>query len=102
MFGPFLGKLLVLPTIRFEGKMQLPISSRSPFSRFNMLPFGGRSTIVKLSSGDLWVLASTPLDNETKTKIGELGGQVKYIVGVDAEHTLYLRKSSKASLFFFC
>ena len=34
---------------------------------------GGRSTAVKLSAGEVWVLASTPLDSETKTKLDELG-----------------------------
>ena len=45
----------------------------SPFSRFNLFPVGGRSTAIKLSNGDVWVLASTPLDEPTKTKLGELG-----------------------------
>ncbi|KAI0654936.1 hypothetical protein C8Q70DRAFT_1058112 [Cubamyces menziesii] len=54
-----------------------------PFSRFNLLPVGGRSTAVKLSNGDVWVLASTPLDEATKAKLGELG-PVKWIVGADA------------------
>ena len=34
-----------------------------------MIPFGGRSTAIKLSSGDVWVLASTPLSEETKATI---------------------------------
>ena len=45
----------------------------SPFSRFGILPFGGRSTAIKLSSGDVWVLASTPLTLDTKAKLNELG-----------------------------
>ena len=45
----------------------------SPFTRFGILPLGGRSTAIKLSSGDVWVLASTPLDEPTKTKLDELG-----------------------------
>ena len=45
----------------------------SPFSRFGILPVGGRSTAIKLSSGDVWVLASTPLTLETKAKLNELG-----------------------------
>jgi hypothetical protein len=34
---------------------------------------GGRSTAVKLKSGGVWILASTPLSTETKAKLDELG-----------------------------
>ena len=64
----------------------------SPFYRFNVFPVGGRSTVIKLSNGDLWVAASTPLDADTKSKLEDLGGKVKYIIGLDAVHNLYLRK----------
>ncbi|KIP02423.1 hypothetical protein PHLGIDRAFT_130737 [Phlebiopsis gigantea 11061_1 CR5-6] len=60
-----------------------------PFARFGIIPIGGRSTAIKLSSGDVWVLASTPLNDVTKAKIDELG-PVKYIVGGDAVHHLFL------------
>lgn len=43
-----------------------------PFSRFGIVPIGGRSTAIKLKDG-VWVLASTPLDEPTKTKIQEMG-----------------------------
>ena len=46
---------------------------RRPFSRFGVIPFGGRSTAIKLRDGGVWVLASTPLEAETKAKIDELG-----------------------------
>ncbi|GJE95024.1 hypothetical protein PsYK624_112030 [Phanerochaete sordida] len=65
-----------------------------PFSRFGIIPFGGRSTAIKLSSGDVWVLASTPLNDATKTKLDELG-PVKYIVGADAVHHLFLGEFKK-------
>ena len=48
-----------------------------PFSRFGLVPIGGRSTAIKLKAGGVWVLASTPLDTETKTRIDALG-PVKY------------------------
>ena len=48
-----------------------------PFARFGVWPVGGRSTAIKLRSGGVWVLASTPLDAETKAKLQELG-PVKY------------------------
>ncbi|KAF9530013.1 hypothetical protein CPB83DRAFT_851435 [Crepidotus variabilis] len=60
----------------------------APFSRFGV-PIGGRSTAISLQEGGVWVLASTPLDIETKTKLDELG-HVKYIVSPDAVHHLYL------------
>ena len=46
----------------------------TPFSRFGIIPIGGRSTAIKLS-GDkgVWVLASTPLDETTKARLKEMG-----------------------------
>lgn len=45
-----------------------------PFSRFGIIPIGGRTTAIRLS-GDkgVWVLASTPLDDTTKSKLKEMG-----------------------------
>ncbi|KAJ7138428.1 hypothetical protein C8R43DRAFT_1019042 [Mycena crocata] len=66
-----------------------------PFARFSILPFGGRSTAVRLSTGDVWVLASTPLTPDTKTAIDKLG-PVKWIMGADAVHHLFLGQFKKA------
>ncbi|KAI8986645.1 hypothetical protein BD414DRAFT_416221 [Trametes punicea] len=60
-----------------------------PFARFGLFPVGGRSTAVKLDNGDVWVLASSPLDQATKAKLAELG-PVKWIIGADAVHHLFL------------
>ncbi|CAE6392594.1 hypothetical protein RSOLAG22IIIB_11025 [Rhizoctonia solani] len=60
-----------------------------PFARFGIFPVGGRSTAVRLQSGDVWLLASTPLNDATKAKLNELG-PVKYICGADAVHHLFL------------
>ncbi|GBE89109.1 hypothetical protein BKA93DRAFT_460556 [Sparassis latifolia] len=65
-----------------------------PFSRFGVIPFGGRSTAVKLHNGDVWLLASTPLDGETKSKLAEIG-PVKWIIGADRVHYLYLAEFKK-------
>jgi len=65
-----------------------------PFARFGFIPVGGRSTAIKLPDGGVWVLASTPLNDETKKKINELG-PVKYIIGPDAVHHLYLGEFKK-------
>jgi hypothetical protein len=66
-----------------------------PFKRFGFIPFGGRSTAIKLRDGGVWVLASTPLDTETKAKLDEVG-EVKYIVNADMVHHLFLPEFKKA------
>ncbi|KAJ3487502.1 hypothetical protein NLI96_g3482 [Meripilus lineatus] len=66
----------------------------TPFKRFGVFPIGGRSTAVKLSSGDVWVLASTPLNDVTKGKLKELG-PVRWIIGADAVHHLFLGKGER-------
>jgi len=66
-----------------------------PFKRFGIIPLGGRSTAIKLRDGGVWVLASTPLDAETKSKLDEVG-QVKYIVNADMVHYLFLAEFKKA------
>lgn len=66
----------------------------TPFSRFGIIPIGGRSTAIKLASGDVWVLASTPLNDVTKAKLNELG-PVKFIVGADAVHHMFLTEFKK-------
>ncbi|KAG9080746.1 hypothetical protein FRC06_006200 [Ceratobasidium sp. 370] len=65
-----------------------------PFARFGIFPVGGRSTAIKLQSGDVWLLASTPCDDATKAKLSELG-PVKYIIGADAVHHLFLADYKK-------
>ncbi|KZV90336.1 hypothetical protein EXIGLDRAFT_720488 [Exidia glandulosa HHB12029] len=62
-----------------------------PFARFNIAPIGGRSTAVKLASGDVLVVASTPLSAATKKSVDELG-PVKYLVALDSVHYLYLKE----------
>lgn len=44
-----------------------------PFTVLGMAPVGGRSTAIRLRSGDVWILASTPLNDETRQKLAELG-----------------------------
>ena len=53
------------------------MSNSRPFKRWGLLPIGGRSIAVKLKSGDVWVLASTPLCDGTKSKLNQMG-PVKY------------------------
>ncbi|KAN0063249.1 hypothetical protein ACQY0O_004413 [Thecaphora frezii] len=66
-----------------------------PFSRYGIIPVGGRSTAVKLRDGKVWVLASTPLDEPTKAKIEQMG-EVAYLVAPDAVHHLFLPQYASA------
>lgn len=66
-----------------------------PFKRFGVVPVGGRSTAIKLRSGDVWVLASTTLDAPTKSAVDGMG-KVKYIVAPDTEHNQFLGEFKQA------
>jgi len=66
-----------------------------PFKRYGIIPIGGRSTAIKLRNGGVWLLASTPLDADTKTKLEELG-PVQYIVNANMVHYLFLPEFKKA------
>ncbi|KAJ7669290.1 hypothetical protein DFH06DRAFT_1180492 [Mycena polygramma] len=66
-----------------------------PFARFSILPFGGRSTAVRLSTGAVWVLASTPLTPDTKEAIDRLG-PVQWIMAGDAVHHMFLSQFKNA------
>lgn len=63
-----------------------------PFKRAPFIPFGGRSTAIRLQDGSVWLLASTKADEETLAKIREIG-PVKYICAPDLEHWLNLSAS---------
>lgn len=56
----------------YSRKLMFGVQYR-PFKRLNVVPFGGRSTAIKMRNGDVWVLASTPLNDATKQKLSELG-----------------------------
>jgi len=58
---------------------------------FNRLPVGGRSTAIKLNNGSIWLLASTPFNDETKAKLEELGNDVKYIMAPNVMHHMFLK-----------
>ncbi|KAH8101818.1 hypothetical protein BXZ70DRAFT_77713 [Cristinia sonorae] len=62
-----------------------------PLNLFNRLPVGGRSTAIKLKDGSIWLLASTPLNDETKAKLKELGNDVKYIMAPNVMHHMFLK-----------
>ncbi|KAJ7303519.1 hypothetical protein DFH08DRAFT_903938 [Mycena albidolilacea] len=66
-----------------------------PFALFGWIHIGGRSTAVKLASGGVWVVASTPLSPETKAKLDALG-PVEYIIGINAMHNMFLGEFKRA------
>lgn len=66
-----------------------------PFARFGLVPFGGRSTAIKLNNGDVFVFVSTPLSDETKSTLDTMG-TVKYLVTPDSLHSLYITEYVKA------
>ncbi|EJT99465.1 hypothetical protein DACRYDRAFT_110186 [Dacryopinax primogenitus] len=66
-----------------------------PFARLGIVPFGGRTTAIKLNSGEVWVFVSTPLSDDTKSTLDSMG-IVKYLVTPDALHTLYISEYHKA------
>ncbi|KAL3418879.1 hypothetical protein PVAG01_09100 [Phlyctema vagabunda] len=61
-----------------------------PFLRFGKVKFGGRATIVRLSSGSLAVFSPVALTPTVKTKVQSLGGKVAYIAAPDLEHHIFL------------
>lgn len=60
------------PPIQATQNERITFCSTRPFARFGFIPFGGRSTAIKLNDG-VWVMASTTLDKETKGTIDSLG-----------------------------
>lgn len=61
-----------------------------PFLRFNKIKFGGRSTLIQLSSGALAIFSPTQLTPEVSGAIANLGGNVAYIICPDIEHHMQL------------
>lgn len=67
-----------------------------PFSRFGLIKFGGRGTLVKLTSGSVAVFSPVTLTPEVRDTISSLGGNVKYIAAPDMTHHLNLTSWKKA------
>ncbi|KAJ9293987.1 hypothetical protein DTO271G3_7363 [Paecilomyces variotii] len=63
-----------------------------PFARFGIIKFGGRGTLVKLSSGSVAVFSPVALTPQVHDAIKSLGGPVKYIAAPDMEHHLYVTR----------
>ncbi|GAA6058380.1 hypothetical protein JCM3770_006102 [Rhodotorula araucariae] len=66
-----------------------------PFARGGIVPFGGRSTAIKLRDGSVWLAASHPLDPASLETLSALG-PVKHLVMLDAEHGMYTKSYSDA------
>jgi len=65
------------------------VTFSAPFKRWGIIPIGARSVAIKLKSGDVWVLASTPFCPETKSKLNQMG-TVKWLIAANAVHHLYV------------
>jgi hypothetical protein len=61
-----------------------------PFLRFNKIKFGGRATLVRLSTGSLAIFSPVPLSPDVSSTISNLGGNLRYIVAPDIEHHMQL------------
>ncbi|KKK18014.1 hypothetical protein ARAM_005631 [Aspergillus rambellii] len=61
-----------------------------PFARFGRVKFGGRGTLVRMSSGSIAVFSPVNLTPSVRETITSLGGNVKYIAALDLEHHLHL------------
>ncbi|KAH7097946.1 hypothetical protein BKA62DRAFT_410154 [Auriculariales sp. MPI-PUGE-AT-0066] len=59
-----------------------------PF-KLGLIPFGGRSTAIQLSTGDVWLMASHQPEETTRSALASLG-RVRYIVSAAAGHNFYL------------
>lgn len=72
-----------------------------PFTRHGRLAFGGRATLVRLSSGSVAVFSPVALTDEVRTAVNDLAksktdAAVGYIVAPDLEHHIYLSEWKKA------
>ncbi|RDL41537.1 Uncharacterized protein BP5553_01516 [Venustampulla echinocandica] len=67
-----------------------------PFLRFGRIKFGGRATIVKLSTGSLAVFSPVALTPTVKSHLDSLGNQVSYIAAPDLEHHIFLSQWAAA------
>ncbi|KAF7955848.1 hypothetical protein EAE96_004770 [Botrytis aclada] len=67
-----------------------------PFLRFGMIKFGGRGTIVRLTSGQLAVFSPVALTPSVTTKLQSLGNRVAYVAAPDLEHHIFLSDWHKA------
>ncbi|RPB05246.1 hypothetical protein L873DRAFT_1825395 [Choiromyces venosus 120613-1] len=61
-----------------------------PFLRFNRIKFGGRTTIVKLRTGNLAVFSPVALTTPVHSTLQSLGNAVTYLVAPDIEHHMHL------------
>ncbi|RDW72490.1 uncharacterized protein DSM5745_07662 [Aspergillus mulundensis] len=66
------------------------ITMSLPFARFGRFKFGGRGTLVRMSSGSIAVFSPVNLTPAVRETISGLGGRVKYIAALDLEHHIHL------------
>jgi hypothetical protein len=64
-------------------------------ARVGFIPIGGRSTAIRLPSG-IFIYVSTALTPATRAVIDKMGGEVKWLVTPDGEHSMYIEEYTKA------
>lgn len=67
-----------------------------PFSRFGLIKFGGRATLVKLATGNMLVVSPVALTADVQQTIESQRGKIKYIAAPDMEHHIHLTAWKKA------
>ncbi|MEM9188718.1 MAG: DUF4336 domain-containing protein [Myxococcota bacterium] len=60
-----------------------------PFKFMGLLAFGTRMTVVRLTSGELWIHSPVPIDADLKQAIDDLG-PVRWIVAPNYFHHLFV------------
>jgi hypothetical protein len=55
-----------------------------PFLRFGLFKIGGRSTVVRLANGDVFIVSPTQPNDKTKETLEKIG-KVKYLAAPDVE-----------------
>ncbi|PYI09388.1 hypothetical protein BO78DRAFT_459168 [Aspergillus sclerotiicarbonarius CBS 121057] len=62
-----------------------------PFARFGLLRFGGRGTLIRLTTGNLAIFSPVALTPTVQHLITSTGtGKITYIIAPDLEHHIYL------------
>ncbi|GAA94754.1 uncharacterized protein L969DRAFT_87519 [Mixia osmundae IAM 14324] len=75
-----------------------------PFARGGFVPIGGRSTAIKLASGNVFLFASTPYNEESRQAIEDMAtssdskqtGTVKWVLAPDSVHTMFTKQWQEA------
>lgn len=65
-------------------------------TRAGAFAIGGRSTAIRLPTSEVFLYVSTPHTPATAQTIGQVGGEVKWLVTPDGEHAMFIEEFTKA------